>query len=288
MEDLFVREDISKPENRINLAIFHLMMVDEFREWFYRKLNIDRSSVIYPVTNSGGNRPDMIIKNGSKTTGCIEVELGSENVSQTQTYSQHYERIYTISGLKSHNTDLSLEEVKDFINNVDKSSYNPQQVLSMTYLSKLIETYIYGFESNTRTQISEKVSEHSFFKVIIDSLQDIISDSISKIYPGEIVIDTVKDEGFSLKVYSSLSNNKKLALISRSGGRDTIIFQSADKYKHYLSDKPEEVIKWIEFVDNELHGNISSLGKNNRISIPMRKFNEEKMHKMILLIRNLA
>jgi hypothetical protein len=158
----------------------------------------------------------------------------------------------------------------------------------MTYLSKLIETYIYGFESNTRTQISEKVSEHSFFKVIIDSLQDIISDSISKIYPGEIVIDTVKDEGFSLKVYSSLSNNKKLALISRSGGRDTIIFQSADKYKRYLSDKPEEVNNWIEFINNDLNGNISSLGMNNRISIPMKKFDDEKMNKMILLIRNLA
>ena len=63
---------------------------------------------------------------------------------------------------------------------------------------KLIETYIYGFESNVRTNISEKVSEHSFFKIILESLSDLISDDISKIYPGEIVIDTVKDEGFSL------------------------------------------------------------------------------------------
>jgi len=287
MIDMFVKEDISKPENRINLAIFHLLMLDEFREWFYGKLNIVLSAVIYPVTNSGGNRPDMIIKNGAETIGCIEVELGSENVSQTLAYSNHYNKIITICGLKNHNANLSLEEIKDFINHSDKISFNPQQILSLTYLSKLIETYIYGFESNTRTQISEKVSEHSFFKKIINSLQDIISIDISKIYPGEIVIDTVKDEGFSLKVYSKLSNNNKIALISRSGGRNTIIVQSAKKYRKYLSNKPEAVNNWIEFIEDQLNCDISSLDENQRLSIPINTISEDSLLKMVKLIRSL-
>ena len=288
MNDMFVREDISKPENRINLAIFHLLMIDEFREWIFNKLNIDVNSTVYPVTNSGGNRPDMIIKNGEKVIGCIEVEIGNENVSQTLAYSKCYDRVFTISGLKSHNTDLSLEHVKDFINAAERSKFNSQQILSLNYLSKLIDSYIYGFDTNSRTQISEKVSENPFFNKIIKELSDLISGDFSKIYPGQIGIDTVKDEGFSLKVYSRLSNNNKLALISRSGGRDTIIFQSADKYKKYIPSKLDAVNSWIDFIENELHGEISKLGLNNRISIPIRKFDDGKIQKMLILIRKLA
>lgn len=198
MDDIFVREDISKPENRVNLAIFHLLMIDEFKSWFCRKLNIDKSSLIYPVMNSGGNRPDLIIKNDNKIIGCIEVELGTENTSQIHAYSSLYENVFTICGLPCHNANLSLEEIKDYLKVFDTAYLNQQQKSSITYLVKLIETYIYGFESNVRTNISEKVSEHSFFKIILESLSDLISDDISKIYPGEIVIDTVKDEGFSL------------------------------------------------------------------------------------------
>jgi len=288
MNDMFVREDISKPENRINLAIFHLLMIDEFREWIFNKLNIDVNSTVYPVTNSGGNRPDMIIKNGEKVIGCIEVEIGNENVSQTLAYSKCYDRVFTISGLKRHNSDLSLEHVKDFINAAERSKFNSQQILSLNYLSKLIDSYIYGFDTNSRTQISEKVSGHPFFNKIIKELSDLISGDFSKIYPGQIGIDTVKDEGLSLKVYSRLSNNNKLALISRSGGRDTIIFQSALKYRKYLSNKPEAVERWIEFVDGQLNGDIKTLDENKRVSIPIDKIDNENLKIMIILIRNLV
>ena len=34
VKDLFLSEDLSKPENRINVALFGLMTQDWFREWF--------------------------------------------------------------------------------------------------------------------------------------------------------------------------------------------------------------------------------------------------------------
>lgn len=37
-DDIFVNEDISKPENRINLALFHLQMNSNFHNWFFNKL----------------------------------------------------------------------------------------------------------------------------------------------------------------------------------------------------------------------------------------------------------
>src|SRR5437879_4506424 len=39
--DLFVREDVAKPENRVNLALFSLMLVPAFRRWFLGRLNLD-------------------------------------------------------------------------------------------------------------------------------------------------------------------------------------------------------------------------------------------------------
>jgi len=288
MIDMFVREDISKPENRINLAIFHLLMIDEFREWVFNKLNIDVNSTVYPVTNSGGNRPDMIIKNGEKVIGCIEVEIGNENVSQTLAYSKCYDRVFTISGLKRHNSDLSLEHVKDFINAAERSKFNSQQILSLNYLSKLIDSYIYGFDTNSRTQISEKVSGHPFFNKIIKELSDLISDDFSKIYPGQIGIDTVKDEGFSLSVYSFLGSKKNVKLIFRRGGKDEIRFQSSIKYRKYLASKLSIVNDWINFIENDMNCNVSILEEKNNLPVPLSHFDDDKINKMIELIRKLA
>ena len=37
MNDIFVREDIAKPENRVNLALFHLQMDDKFHNLVYQQ-----------------------------------------------------------------------------------------------------------------------------------------------------------------------------------------------------------------------------------------------------------
>ncbi|MBK7447820.1 MAG: hypothetical protein IPJ45_17720 [Ignavibacteria bacterium] len=97
--------------------------------------------------------------------------MGSENTSQIHAYSSLYENGFAICGLPGHNANLSLEEIKDYLKVFDTAYLNQQQRLSITYLVKLIETYIYGFESNIRTNISEKVSEHSFLKLFLNHCQ---------------------------------------------------------------------------------------------------------------------
>ncbi|MBK7447819.1 MAG: hypothetical protein IPJ45_17715 [Ignavibacteria bacterium] len=64
-------------------------------------------------------------------------------------------------------------------------------------------------------------------------------------------------------------------MISRSGGRE-IIISRPQKIQEISSTKPEAVNKWIEFVENDLNADISSLEERSRISIPIKKFDEMK------------
>ena len=46
--NLFVNEDVSKPENRVNLALFSLMLVRDIREWLLSRLSLPAESIVYP------------------------------------------------------------------------------------------------------------------------------------------------------------------------------------------------------------------------------------------------
>ena len=68
-DDLFVSEAISKPENRVNLALLSLMQQDWFREWILKRLCLPADAVVYPPTNVGTRRPDF---KGSSSTDCAK------------------------------------------------------------------------------------------------------------------------------------------------------------------------------------------------------------------------
>ena len=57
IDDLFVNEDVSKPENRVNLALFSVMQQDWFREWFLKSLDLPSDAVVYPPKNVGESSP---------------------------------------------------------------------------------------------------------------------------------------------------------------------------------------------------------------------------------------
>src|ERR1035437_2697810 len=125
MHNIFVKEDIAKPENRVNLAIFHLQMVDEFHNWFCNKLNISNEAIIFPTENLDGDRPDFIIKEENHIHGYIEVELGGENKFQLSSYRGKYEtdkrRIFSITGKIAQGSDLGLDEIKSYLLSIHES-----------------------------------------------------------------------------------------------------------------------------------------------------------------------
>ncbi len=56
-----MNEDLSNPENRVNVALFGLMTQDWLRTWFLEQLALPTDAVIYPPVNERGVRPDFTV-----------------------------------------------------------------------------------------------------------------------------------------------------------------------------------------------------------------------------------
>lgn len=102
MTKIHFKEDTAKPENRVNLTFFHLLMYDEFSDYVNDKIKIDKDAVIYPSPNlvveefNSPKRPDFVIKNDNQTIGYIEVELGRENQKQLND-SYYFDELFLLT-----------------------------------------------------------------------------------------------------------------------------------------------------------------------------------------------
>lgn len=277
-DDIFVNEDISKPENRINLALFHLQMNSDFHNWFFNKLNLDTNSILYPVKNIKGTRPDYVIKTiDDKTIGFIEVECGTD-LEQFSRFKNIHEtedvKVYSVFGLKKHFPDISLEEIKEYIESNSDSFVNVQELLSSKYLVELINNTIYTIKDTKRQPVNEDfINSNTFLKELLNKFEYLGIDKdidINKPIPGHVYYDTNKDKGFSLKVYSSKGVKKGISLLNISGGRPYINFQSEEKYRDYLRHKSEKTIdEWINFISNVLKYPIKTLKYNGKQAVPI-------------------
>ncbi len=295
MKDIFVREDIAKPENRVNLALFHLQMDEGFHKWFCEKLQLPVSAIIYPTENLSGDRPDLIVKDADRTIGYIEVELGDENKSQLSTYRYKYAsdqtKIFSITGKSFHKSDLSLEEISTFLSNKLDTLSNKQKVISAQYLIKLVDTYSNNNLSYTRNPVSDEVLNRPFVSKLLSALEDFVPDPNQKrAESGKYYCDTNSEKGFSFRVYSveSTLQTKSISLLSITKGRDFITFLSADKYRKYLNHRSEsDVENWINFIQNNLKlpiNKISFAGRRESPISSVEKYFDELIKVIVPLI----
>lgn len=295
MKDIFVKEDIAKHENRVNLALFHLQMDEDFHKWFCEKLSIPISSIIYPTENLSGDRPDFIVKNAERIIGYIEVELGDENKSQLSTYRYKYEsdqtKIYSITGKSIQKSDLSLEEISSYLSRKLDTLSNNQKVLSAQYLIKLIDTYSNNNLTYTRNPVSDEVLNRPFVSKLLSALEDYKPEPNQKrAESGKYYCDTNSEKGFSFRVYSveSTLQTKSISLLSITKGRDFITFLSADKYRKYLNHRDEsDVENWINFIQNNLKLPIHKISFAGRREAPIalvEKYSDELINVIVPLI----
>jgi hypothetical protein len=289
MLDIFVREDIAKPENRVNLAIFHLQMIEEFHNWFCSKLHISNDSVIYPTENLEGDRPDFIIKEGDHIHGYIEVELGGENKSQLAIYRKKYEsdnrKVFSISGKKLQESNLGLDEIKSFLLN-NSSYHNNQTKLSVAYLVKLIDTI--DIISYSRNPVSQEVLNRPFVNNLLTALNNYRPDiNQTRAEPGKYYCDTNSPKGFSFRVYTPFAIQKSLSLLSITKGCDQITFLSAEKYRRYLAHKSiSDIENWIIFITKKLGLPIDRIDFNGRSNLSISTVNNY-FDEMVMRIKKL-
>lgn len=133
---LFVREHVSAPENRLNLALFALLNVPAFHAWFLRRLELPADSVVYPPQNVAGVRPDfVVVERGGGVRCWIEVELGPPDTAQLLNYHTLGGQVLCIAG--TDDGDLTLGEIAEAVGQIEPG-LNEQQKRSAEVLLDLI------------------------------------------------------------------------------------------------------------------------------------------------------
>ena len=264
-DDLFLKEDTCKPENRVNLALFSLMQQVWFREWVLMRLCLPADSVVYPPTNVHGRRPDFKVEHDGSEVAMIEVELGT-NPRQAEDYRKQFNVVKTIWGKKKDGSDLSLEEIAEFLE--EPRCLSPQTRINVRHLSKLIEEGLREHSSSReRANVSEEMWEHSLVVALRDRLGERFEATTSQVGIGYLKADTVGKEGFSLKV-NRRDKTGEVALFSISGGSH-IIFPSRQKLNCCLPNHRVEVDVYMSLITT-MGCDVDVRGENNaRPQLPL-------------------
>jgi hypothetical protein len=252
-ETMFLREDFSKLENRINVAMFGVMAIDEFREWFLDRLALPRDSVVYPPRNLigevGSGRPDFVVRTpDEEVLAWIEVECWS-NAQQLAAYRLACrERVIAIWGKPGPSCDLSLQEIAEYIDSLLPARVG-QARFNFQHLRGLIHDIDAGGRSSTsRAEVSEAIWESS----LVVGLRNALGPKLrpftlgqGSTLPGSIEIastDSKDNRGFGIRVYSrhSLQGNS-VGIFNRKAGGPTISFNSKAWLEWYLRRHAEAI-----------------------------------------------
>ncbi|MDP9238812.1 MAG: hypothetical protein M3P30_15670 [Chloroflexota bacterium] len=262
MADLFIREDLSKPENRINVAIFGMMTVPAFYEWLLDRLGLPAGAVLYPPLNTandaGAGRPDFAVRDAITDTllAYIEVECHRDE-EQIARFRRMFPstNVLAVWGRPGPGCDLSLQEVATFL--TAAADWHPAQIrLNALHLKKLIDDALSGcYVSTKKMSVGDEMWDSPFVQGLRSALGTRITRFLpgeGDVRPGEIRLDTTdtKDnKGFSLRVHSPWSSqNKSVSILNRSGGRPEIRFSSQAWLAYYLRNHMEPIGELAKFV----------------------------------------
>jgi hypothetical protein len=279
------KEDTAKPENRTNLALFSILMIPEVHDFLCTHLEILHNIIICPSPNlqteefALSSRPDFkVVKSldDKDIFAYIEIELGKEDESQISNYrSLTNKRIYSIVGKKSYREgmqgkgDLSLEEIHNFAKGLKEKYLNSQQHASLELFCNLVQYYVEEESYNLllkRSNLSEKMLNTTLIQAVFDHFGRDNILGTGNIKRGHISLDTITENGFSLRVYST-ETRMGVSLMSRSGGRPTIEFPSWVKLKKYFPYKVAEVEEFVNVIFALGAYEIKSLSEKQRAKL---------------------
>lgn len=267
---IFVNEDLSRPENRINVALFGLMAQDWFRNWLLRSLDMPEDAIVFPPTNVGAQRPDFTIEdpNSGELLGWIEVEVGSD-AGQLRSYEESFPgRIKAIWGRSG---DLSLERISSRLTSeLDAGTLASQPRLSALLLRKLIEQALGEAASASKpVPVSDKMKKHWLVRALKKGLAGRLDFDLKPAVPGCLKANARGDHGFSLRVYSPKASAREVSVLHVRGAAEDVRFASRARLERYLPDhRAEAIAAWCRVV--RCIGNGGEIDTGSEMHIPIR------------------
>jgi hypothetical protein len=119
-----------------------------------------------------------------------------------------------------------------------------------------------------RSNLSEQMMNSTLIQAVFDHFGRDKILGTGDLKRGYITLDTIKENGFSLRVYST-ETRMGVSLMSRSGGRPTIEFPSWVKLKKYFPYKVAEVDEFINVIFALGADEIKSLSEKQRAKLKL-------------------
>lgn len=254
IDDLFTSEDLSKPENRVNVALFGMMQQDWFRKWFLRQLKLSTDAIVYPPSNVNGYRPDLkVVSSDGSVQAWIEVELGTDESQVTRYEEKFCDPIKTVWGRASDGADLSLEEIAGYLKDIDRLDLTDQMTVNAVYLRELIQKGLKGRSRIGRGPVGCEIRTTRLVKELTNRLAGKIDFTLGEDQSPEdgiLKADTTKttnNRGFSLRV-KRRDTNGTVAVFSIHDG-EFLIFPSRNKLIRCLPCHQNEIEVYMSLIN---------------------------------------
>lgn len=250
-DDIFVNEDLSKVENRINVALFGFLGHDWLRSWLLSELALPAEAVIYPPKNQEEVRPDFKIALTGTTLAWVEVEVGTDPAQVVRYRKSLNEPVKTIWGRRSDNVDLSLEEIAEFMSKrcTAAPALTSQVSVQVQHLIEQIEQALDGRSSyQSRNNVSEEMQRHPLFMELVERLDTKLEQTTGQVSIGCLKADTNGPKGFSIRVISPISTSGTLSLMAISGGHPNVRFPSEIKLRKYLPNHGSQIDSYVTLI----------------------------------------
>ena len=266
--DPFVREHVQAPENRLNLALLALLNVVEFRAWFLDRLELPLASVVYPPQNSKGIRPDFVVVGLGGTVQCwIEVELGPPDHAQLTTFRERLaEPVMCIAGTDSG--DVALEEIAATVRRI-RPTLDDQQAVSARMLLELIELSAGKAASESYADPDDNLRREPLIAALAERLQDRLIFGTPPVPPGKIVLTTITQKGWTLRLYSPVSQADRSFSVmwNQAVGRGMVSVPSHARLERYLPDSGGAGV-FVDFLARTVGVDVSQLPDRGSASVP--------------------
>ena len=274
VDRIFVNENLSHLEDRINVALFGLMAQEWFRTWLLLRLGMPETSIVFPPTNTGAQRPDFTIEDPAteETLGWLEVEVGSDE-GQLRRYMEHFGKEFgkeaCVKSICGRGGDLSLECIASRLTSeLNAGTLTPQQALSVRLLRKLIEQALDEAASTSKpVRVSQRMMDHWLVRTLTHQLGDRLDFDLKPAVPGCLKANARGERGFSLRVFSPIPSGREVSVLHVRGGAEELRFASrAHLEQHLPAQRAEAIAVWCDLV-RHIGGEIDMVSEAN---IPIR------------------
>lgn len=264
---LFVREDVSKAENRVNLALLNILMVPAFRHWLLGRLGLPPDCVMYPPQNVRGLRPDLVaVDAGGEVKAWIEIELAGENSAQLAEYRTRLSQpVKSVVGPRDAGSDVSLEELAEIASDCLQDVLDKQQRKIVQIFVDLVSELGGRASAWDYTPPGDAVREERLVVALSAQLGSALVFGKPPFPPGQLQVSTITQEGWTLRVYARNANSSVSVLWKQALNGPTLRLPSYARLIKYL--RQDAVDSYRQFFYEGFGLDIKELGEEQSFPV---------------------